>query len=76
MLSIYMNGYIYIYILSVNWLRTDCSVKKVSIRQGSVYTVSYTVERNGVTINCETIGVVVEQEYHQGGCALREKETR
>ena len=49
------------------------------IGQGSDYTVSVTGKEaiaggkeKGVTINCETIGVVVEQEYHQGGCALRE----
>ena len=60
--------------------------KEVSIRQGSSYTVNYytvsvtsknlPVERKGVMINRETNGVVVEQEYHQGGCALREREIR
>ena len=29
------------------------------------------VER-GVTINRDTIGVVVGQEYHHGGCVLKE----
>ena len=30
----------------------------------------------GVMINHETNGVAVEQEYHRGGCALREREIR
>ena len=59
--------------------------KEVSIGQGSDYTVNYTVsvtgknlpvERKGVMINREINGAVVEQEYHRGGCALREKEIR
>ena len=58
-------------------------IRKVSIGQGSNYNISIadigkeaTAGGSGnesVTINCETIGVVVEQEYHQGGCALRRK---
>ena len=36
-----------------------------------------TIEKGkGAMINLEIIGAVVEQEYHQGGCALNEKEMR
>ena len=52
------------------------SVRKVSIGQELIVSAtskSTSGEGNSVTTNCDTIVVVVEQEYHQGGCALREK---
>ena len=80
-LNIYMYVYINIYWLKCqNWTRANCSVWGGCQSYQNIITLWVSlarkllpVERKGVTINCDTGGIVVEQDYHQGRCALRRK---